>query len=119
MGRAARLRTVFATFGDSSQPTEIIEPRTSGTQDRKSVRSGEQAPTLDAGRHCKALNHNAGILQKVINIALRFTRGDAQQHQSTKFLWDCMYLCWNLGNLAPSAGYLLAENGYAPDRSRL
>jgi hypothetical protein len=34
----------------------------------------EQAPALDAGRHCNALNHNAGSLQKVINIARRFTR---------------------------------------------
>jgi hypothetical protein len=28
---------------------------------------------LDAGRHCNALNHNAGSLQKVINIARQFT----------------------------------------------
>jgi hypothetical protein len=33
----------------------------------------EQAPALAAGRHCNALNHNAGSLQKVINIARRFT----------------------------------------------
>src|ERR1017187_56700 len=33
----------------------------------------EQAPALDAGRHCNALNHNAGSLQKVINIARQFT----------------------------------------------
>lgn len=31
------------------------------------------APALDAGRHCNALNHNAGSLQKVINIARQFT----------------------------------------------
>jgi hypothetical protein len=32
----------------------------------------EQAPALDAGRHCNALNHNAGSLQKVINIVRRY-----------------------------------------------
>lgn len=35
----------------------------------------EQARALDAGRHCNTLNHNVGSLQKVINIARRFTGG--------------------------------------------
>jgi len=29
----------------------------------------EQAPALDAGRRCKASNHNARSLHKMINIA--------------------------------------------------
>jgi hypothetical protein len=41
----------------------------------RSVDECEQAPALDAGRHCNALNYNAGGPQKVINIARRFTRG--------------------------------------------
>ena len=40
------------------------------------IHSCEQAPALDAGRHCDALNHNAGSLQKVIKIARRFTQLD-------------------------------------------
>jgi hypothetical protein len=34
-----------------------------------------QAPALNAGRHCNALNHNAGSVQKVIKFARRITEG--------------------------------------------